>query len=313
MTRLIFFLIFLAFPFKSFSQNPKDRIIYLDSNYVKVDKDQHVYCRIVRDYFESKSNYIVEEYYKSGHLKMGAVSTRNLNLNFVGVVVHFFENDTIKSKTLYKDGIPSGSSFSWYQNGKKEMEGEYVADQFSKTKGQVLKIYEYWDENGIHKVTDGNGIHQEKSANFVISGEIKNGLRNGIWNGTDKKYKLSFSDTYENGKFISGLSKDDELVERNYTQINEFPLPKKGIEHFYNFVGRKFNSGRNTLRGNILIGFIIDKNGAIDEVKVLRGMSPKLDREAIRVVNLYADWLPGKYRGKLIDISYSLPISVVQM
>lgn len=298
--------------FYGFSQENNDRIIYLDSNYVRVDQGNHSYYQIVKDFHLNKKFYIVEEFYKSGHLKMGAVSSDKFNFKFEGVVVNFFENDTIQSKTLYSDGKPNGSSFSWYDNGKKRMEGEYVIDKFSASKAQVLKIYQFWDENGVQKVTDGNGIQNVNSPNFSASGEIKDGLRNGNWTGTDKTYKLSFSDIYENGKFISGVSKDDQSVERTYTQINELPSPRKGFEHFYNFVGRKLNIGRNTnVSGKIMLSFIVDKNGAIDKIEVLRGMNIKLDREAIRVLKLYADWTPGNYRGKPIDVSYKLPISIL--
>lgn len=312
MTRLLYFIVLLALPNVSFSQETKDKITFLDSNYVKVEEGKHAYFQIVRDYYLRKEYYVIEEYYKSGHQKMGGISTHNDNYNYVGVVIRFFENDTIMSKTLYENGTPSGNFSSWYENGKKEVEGEYVANQFSKNKEQVLKILHFWDENGIQQVSDGNGVYNEKRENFQVKGEIRNGLKTGIWTGTDKKFKISFSDKYEDGKFISGVSKDDNLIEKPYTEIYERPSPKKGITDFYNFVGRKFNTGRNTnVTGKIILTFIVNKNGAIDKIEVLRGIHPKFDKEAVRVLNLYADWIPGKYRGKSVDVRYSLPISVI--
>ena len=312
MTRLFYFVLLVAFPTATFSQETKDKITFLDSNYVKVDEGKHAYFEIIRDYYSLKEYYVIEEYYKSGHQKMGGISTLKDNYKYTGVVMHFFENDTIMSKTLYEDGIPLGNFFSWYENGKKEIEGEYVANPFSKNKEQVLKVHHFWDENGVQKVIDGNGVYTEKQANFQAKGEIKNGLKTGIWTGVDKKYKISFSDEYEDGKFISGVSKDDNLIEKSYTEIHDRPSPKKGIKHFYNFVGKKFNTGRNTnVTGKIILTFIVNKNGAIDKIEVLRGIHPKFDKEAVRVLNLYADWEPGKYRGKPVDVRYSLPITII--
>ncbi|OFX57892.1 MAG: energy transducer TonB [Bacteroidetes bacterium GWA2_30_7] len=64
----------------------------------------------------------------------------------------------------------------------------------------------------------------------------------------------------------------------------------------------------NGIQGRIFVGFVIDKTGKVTEVKILRGVDPYLDKEALRVVNNMPSWSPGKQRGKPVKVSYQVPI-----
>lgn len=305
------YILFLIFPTYLSAQSEIDKTTYLDSTFKKTDKENHVYYRIVKDYYREQENYQIEEYYKSGHLKMSGVSVDNINFKYFGLVTRYFENNTVASKTLYKDGQPNGPYFSWYPDGTKEVEGEFISDKFSEHKEVVLKINQFWDESGIQKVKDNNGIYNEVYPKFFATGAIKNGLKNGTWSGTDKQFKISFSENYADGKFISGISTDENARKYTYTEIHQRPSPKKGVQHFYNFVGKKFKI-RDEANGRIILSFIVDKNGEIGEIEILKGINSKLDNEAIRVVNSYNDWQPGKMRGVNVRVLYSLPITIAQ-
>jgi TonB family protein len=62
-------------------------------------------------------------------------------------------------------------------------------------------------------------------------------------------------------------------------------------------------------QGRVLVSFVVNKDGSIDEVKVLRSVHPALDAEAMRVVKEMPKWKPGKKDGKTVRVSYSLPIT----
>lgn len=308
-SKLLFILLIL--PVYLFSQNENDRIIYLDSSYNKVSENDYVYTQIIRDHNLVQDSYIIEEYYKSGQLKMKGVSTENVFYKYFGYLTHYYENGTLQDKLYYKNGKPDGLYFSWYENGLKKIEGAYIADKFSKTKEQVLKVDKYWDTDGIEKVTDGNGSYIQSYPGFYASGKLKNGLKEGLWTGNDKNIKVSFEENYNNGEFISGVSIDENGIEHSYTEITVRPSPKKGLSHFYKFVGKKFNiAPKITTKGTIYLKFIVSKNGEISKTEVFRGVHPVLDREAIRVLNLYADWKAGEFRGVPINVSYSIPIRI---
>ncbi len=62
------------------------------------------------------------------------------------------------------------------------------------------------------------------------------------------------------------------------------------------------------IQGRVFVSFVVNKEGKVETPKVVRGVHPALDKEAIRVVNLMPVWTPGKQRGKTVDVAYTLPI-----
>ena len=65
----------------------------------------------------------------------------------------------------------------------------------------------------------------------------------------------------------------------------------------------------NNIQGRVTVQFVIEKDGSITDVKVLRGVDPSLDKEAVRVVKSMPKWKPGKQRGKPVRVSYTVPIN----
>lgn len=65
----------------------------------------------------------------------------------------------------------------------------------------------------------------------------------------------------------------------------------------------------NGIQGKVYIQFVIEKDGSITDVKVIRGVDASLDKEAVRVVQAMPKWKPGKQRGKAVRVSYTLPIN----
>lgn len=63
------------------------------------------------------------------------------------------------------------------------------------------------------------------------------------------------------------------------------------------------------IQGKVYVQFIVEKDGAISEVKVRRGAHPLLDEEAMRVISLMPNWKPGSMRGKKVRVRYTLPIT----
>jgi protein TonB len=62
------------------------------------------------------------------------------------------------------------------------------------------------------------------------------------------------------------------------------------------------------VEGKVFVQFVIGKDGAISDVKVIKGIGAGCDEEAIRVVQSSPSWNPGKQRGKAVKQRYTLPI-----
>ncbi|MDZ7848833.1 MAG: energy transducer TonB [Owenweeksia sp.] len=63
------------------------------------------------------------------------------------------------------------------------------------------------------------------------------------------------------------------------------------------------------LEGKVYVSFVVEKDGSISNVEVLRGVDPLLDDEAIRVINKLPDMTPAKQRGKPVRMSFTMPIN----
>jgi protein TonB len=59
----------------------------------------------------------------------------------------------------------------------------------------------------------------------------------------------------------------------------------------------------------VFVNFVVDQNGNIADVKVLRGIGGGCDEEAIRVIKSMPKWTPGKQNGRTVKVSFNVPIS----
>lgn len=62
------------------------------------------------------------------------------------------------------------------------------------------------------------------------------------------------------------------------------------------------------IQGRVFVGFMIDYTGKIKDIKVLSGVNQQLDDEALRVVHMMPEWIPGKIGETNVDTRYILPI-----
>ena len=64
----------------------------------------------------------------------------------------------------------------------------------------------------------------------------------------------------------------------------------------------------NGVEGTVNLSFVVDETGKVTRIKIIRGVNPDLDKEAIRVVGLSPDWEPGRQSGKAVKVKFSIPI-----
>lgn len=65
------------------------------------------------------------------------------------------------------------------------------------------------------------------------------------------------------------------------------------------------------IQGKVYVTFVVSADGSVKNTKVVRGVDPVLDQEALRVVNAMPRWAPGKQRGQAVNVAYTVPISFV--
>lgn len=93
-------------------------------------------------------------------------------------------------------------------------------------------------------------------------------------------------------------------------EMPEFPGGQDGVR---NFVSKNLkypkDAVENNITGKVYVSFIISDTGKVKYAKIIHGIDPMLDKEALRVVNLLPDWKPGKQRGQNVNVQYTIPIS----
>ena len=68
------------------------------------------------------------------------------------------------------------------------------------------------------------------------------------------------------------------------------------------------NAKENGVQGRVTLQFTIERDGSVTKVKVLRGIDPALDKEAIRVVSMSPKWKPGRQRDRAVPVTYTFPV-----
>ena len=64
----------------------------------------------------------------------------------------------------------------------------------------------------------------------------------------------------------------------------------------------------NGVQGRVIVSFVVERDGSITDVKVVRSVDPSLDREATRVVKSMPRWSPGKQNGSAVRVKYTVPV-----
>lgn len=65
----------------------------------------------------------------------------------------------------------------------------------------------------------------------------------------------------------------------------------------------------NGIQGRVFVQFVVNQKGEVEQVKIVRGVDPSLDKEAVRVIQSLPKWTPGSQRGKPVKVSFTVPIN----
>ena len=65
----------------------------------------------------------------------------------------------------------------------------------------------------------------------------------------------------------------------------------------------------NGVQGRVVCTFVVERDGSITDVKVVRGVDPSLDKEAVRVLKQMPSWIPGKQNGSAVRVKYTVPVT----
>ena len=65
----------------------------------------------------------------------------------------------------------------------------------------------------------------------------------------------------------------------------------------------------NGIQGRVLVSFVVGEDGYVEDVQVIKGVEPMLDKEAVRVIQSLPRWTPGNQQGKPVRVKYTVPVT----
>ena len=107
-----------------------------------------------------------------------------------------------------------------------------------------------------------------------------------------------------------------DVVEEDNSVYNTAGIEVKpdfpgGMEKFYKFVGKNYQTPEEEgLKGKVFVSFVVEKDGSLTDIKVIRDIGYGTGKEAIRVLKSCPKWTPGEQNGKKVRVLYSLPINI---
>ncbi|MEO5584037.1 MAG: TonB family protein, partial [Flavobacteriales bacterium] len=122
------------------------------------------------------------------------------------------------------------------------------------------------------------------------------------------------STTTQEGQKIDAPPPPPPVEEETYdlAAVQEQPDFPGGMAKMYEYLHKntkypdmEFDAG---IQGKVYIEFVVDKDGSVEDVKVRRGVSPGLDKEALRAVKSMPKWSPGKMNGKAVKCRFTIPV-----
>jgi TonB family protein len=288
----------------SYATLAQDRV-YLDKNRNITTKDSAVYYQQREKLNEEEAQ--VNTFYSNGTLKE---SQKFKNKSANGEYKSFYANGKPEEQGFYKEGRRKGIWNYYYQSGQKREVVEY-ADTEDATSNEPIMM-QFWDSTGLQHIQEGTGnyfIFDDKGQK-IEEGSYEKGVKVGKWIGGYNEYQ--FTENYQNGKLLNGVSQDKNGNKYEYTELEEMPEYIGGGQAIYRFLSKNVKypkeAKRKRVQGTVKISFVINKEGKVENVSIIEGIGQGCDEEAVRAVSSMPQWKPGRQKGLPVVVKYAMPV-----
>ena len=141
---------------------------------------------------------------------------------------------------------------------------------------------------------------------FMTSCKRKTKVQEQVMEGTKVEVKA------ETGEDTTQI-KNAEPTDKAYEVVEQMPTFKGGDAALMKYLSENIKYPETAEKageqGRVVVNFIVEKDGAVSNVKVVRSVTPTLDAEAVRVIKAMPKWVPGKQDGKFVRVKYNVPVS----
>jgi TonB family protein len=101
-------------------------------------------------------------------------------------------------------------------------------------------------------------------------------------------------------------------AEKTWDVVEKMPVYPGGDGELMSFLARNIRypaiAQQNNIQGKVILGFVVSSAGKVINPVILRSVDPSLDKEAIRVISTFPEWIPGEQNGKKVATRYTIPV-----
>ena len=184
--------------------------------------------------------------------------------------------------------------------------------------GKAVEGAEFFiDED--HKLPQGQSYITGKNGNFSFKA-FDNAKMIVIWKKDGKMMGVPVTVNKENNsnmkivmdrEWLNPPADDpDNPVFEVVEQMPEFP--DGGMSGLMQFLSKNIrypvNAQKNGTQGRVTVQFVVNADGSISNIGIIRGVDPELDGEAVRVISTMPNWKPGMQKGKAVRVKYTVPV-----
>ena len=105
---------------------------------------------------------------------------------------------------------------------------------------------------------------------------------------------------------------EEEAAQQIFTVVEKQPEFPGGMSELMKFLAKSIKypviAQENGIQGRVVCSFVVNRDGSIVDIQVMRGVDPSLDKEAVRVIGTMPKWKPGEQRGKPVRVRFILPV-----
>ena len=105
---------------------------------------------------------------------------------------------------------------------------------------------------------------------------------------------------------------EEESAQQIFTVVEKQPEFPGGTAELFKYLNKAIKypviAQENGIQGRVVCSFVVNRDGSIVDIQVMRGVDPSLDKEAMRVISEMPKWKPGEQRGKPVRVRFTLPV-----
>jgi protein TonB len=153
----------------------------------------------------------------------------------------------------------------------------------------------------------------ERDTQSIIDYEVMERELEYLYNFTESLANTDVSPMFRPGDFTKSTKESDDVV--SFYDCDQRPVflhssdPRDFLQKWvYQYLKYPADAIRDGVQGRVMVDFVIEKDGSVTEVRVVKGVSEELDAEALRVVKASPKWKPGRVNGNRVRTSLTIPV-----